>query len=33
MNDPSRFGMAKSFFMMGRQAGYDMTDQEETALR
>lgn len=30
MNDPARFGMAKSFFMAGRQAGYDMTDQEES---
>jgi len=28
MNDPSNFGMAKSFFMMGRAAGYDMTTKE-----
>ena len=28
MNDPSNFGMAKSFFMMGQQAGFDMTSQE-----
>ncbi len=28
MNDPSNFGMAKSFFTMGRAAGYDMTTQE-----
>ena len=28
MNDPSRFGMAKSFFMMGQAAGFDMTTQE-----
>jgi len=24
MNDPSKFGMAKSFFMMGQKAGFDM---------
>ena len=28
MNDPSNFGMAKSFFAMGRDAGFDMTTQE-----
>lgn len=28
MNDPSNFGMAKSFFMMGQQAGFDMTTRE-----
>jgi hypothetical protein len=28
MTDPSRFGMAKSFFMMGQAAGFDMTSQE-----
>lgn len=28
MNDSSRFGMAKSFFMMGQAAGFDMTSQE-----
>jgi len=27
MNDPSNFGMAKSFFTMGRAAGFDMTTQ------
>ena len=30
MNDPANFGMAKSFFMMGRTAGFDMTSQEGT---
>ncbi len=30
MNDPSRFGMAKSFFMMGQNAGFDMTDEKES---
>ena len=29
MNDPSNFGMAKSFMMMGQQAGFDMTDQNQ----
>jgi hypothetical protein len=29
MNDPARFGMAKSFFMMGKSAGFDMTNQED----
>ena len=29
MDDPSRWGMAKSFFMMGQAAGFDMTDQDE----
>jgi hypothetical protein len=28
MNDSSKFGMAKSFFMMGQKAGFDMTTQE-----
>ena len=28
MNDPSNFGMGKSFFMMGRAAGFDMTTRE-----
>src|SRR5205807_1891760 len=27
MNDPSRFGMAKSFFMQGQSAGFDMTNE------
>jgi len=31
MNDPSNFGMAKSFFMMGRAAGFDMTSEQGTA--
>lgn len=26
MTDPANFGMAKSFMMMGQQAGFDMTD-------
>jgi hypothetical protein len=26
--DPANFGLAKSFFMMGQQAGFDMTTQE-----
>jgi hypothetical protein len=30
MNDPSKFGMAKSFFMLGQSAGFDMTNEEET---
>jgi hypothetical protein len=29
MNDPSRFGMAKSLFMQGQAAGFDMTDEKE----
>jgi hypothetical protein len=29
MNDPSKFGMAKSFFMMGQNAGFDMTDEAQ----
>ena len=29
MFDPANFGMAKSFFMEGMQAGYDMTNQDE----
>lgn len=28
MNDPSKFGMAKSFFTAGMQAGFDMTTEE-----
>lgn len=28
MNDSSKFGMAKSFFMMGQKAGFDMTTEE-----
>jgi uncharacterized protein YecA (UPF0149 family) len=28
MSDSSNFGMAKSFVMMGKEAGYDMTTQE-----
>ncbi len=28
MNDSSRFGMAKSIFAMGQQAGFDMSTQE-----
>ena len=31
MNDPSNFGMAKSFFMMGRVSGFDMTSEEGAA--
>src|SRR5262245_40936202 len=30
MNDPSRFGIAKSFFMMGQKAGFDMMDEKES---
>ena len=29
MNDPEKFGMAKSLFMMGQSAGFDMTKQED----
>jgi hypothetical protein len=29
MNDPSKFGMAKSFMMMGQTAGFDMTDEKD----
>jgi len=29
MNDSSKFGMAKSFFMMGQDAGFDMTDEKD----
>jgi len=29
MFDSSRFGMAKSFFMAGNAAGFDMTDEDE----
>jgi hypothetical protein len=28
LSDPASFGMAKSFFMMGHKAGFDMTTQE-----
>ena len=28
MDDPANYGMAKSLFMMGKQAGFDMTTQE-----
>jgi hypothetical protein len=28
LSDPRNFGMAKSFFMMGQQLGYDMTTKE-----
>ena len=31
MNDTSRFGMAKSIFTMGKNAGFDMTDEEDSA--
>jgi len=30
MMDTSNFGMAKSFFMMGQSAGYDMTDETDS---
>jgi hypothetical protein len=30
INDSSKFGMAKSIFMLGRSAGFDMTSEEET---
>jgi len=29
MNDPSKFGLAKSFFMAGQAAGFDMTDEKQ----
>jgi hypothetical protein len=29
MFDPARAGMAKSFFMSGQSAGYDMTDEKQ----
>lgn len=29
LNDPSKFGMAKSFVMMGHSAGFDMTKKED----
>ncbi len=29
LNDPARFGMAKSFMMMGHSAGFDMTNEED----
>jgi len=31
MSDPSNFGMAKSIFMAGQKAGYDMSSAEERA--
>ena len=31
MNDTSRFGMAKSIFMMGQNAGFDMTEEKDSA--
>jgi len=31
LSDPSNFGIAKSFFMAGTKAGYDMTSQEGLA--
>jgi len=27
LSEPANFGMAKSFFMMGKRAGYDMTSE------
>jgi hypothetical protein len=29
MNDPSKFGLAKSFFMTGQAAGFDMRNEEQ----
>ncbi len=29
MNDPSKFGLAKSFFMAGQAAGFDMRNEEQ----
>jgi len=29
MSDPANYGMAKSFFMLGQHAGYDMTSEAE----
>ncbi len=29
MNDPSRFGLTRSIMTMGRESGYDMTDQNQ----
>ena len=29
MNDSSKFGMAKSFFMKGQEAGFDMTNEKD----
>jgi len=29
MNDPSKFGMAKSFFVTGQAAGFDMRNEEQ----
>lgn len=31
VNDTSRFGMAKSIFTMGQNAGFDMTDEKDSA--
>ncbi|MEX0937677.1 MAG: DUF1186 domain-containing protein [Pirellulales bacterium] len=31
LSDPSNFGMAKSFVMLGKQSGYDMTSEAELA--
>jgi hypothetical protein len=30
LQDPGNFGMAKSFFMLGQQAGFDMTTEQGT---
>lgn len=30
LSDPSHFGMAKSFFMMGEELGFDMTSEEDS---
>jgi len=32
LGDSRNFGMAKSFFMSGKQAGYDMSDEEQAQL-
>ena len=32
MNDRARWGPAKSFFMAGQAAGFDMTDQDQMNL-
>lgn len=29
LSDPSNFGMAKSLFMAGEKAGFDMTDEDD----
>jgi len=31
MNDPARFGMAKSFMTMAQGAGFDLTDEKDSA--